>query len=316
VAFSVRRDDLSGYGAATTLFRLTSLIGFHFCMRAMLCRVPIVRPAKLAGEAGALQRMGVDYVVASPAQIDALCRGPAPASRMGTLWVIGAIMAAEAVRHWLSCFERVMLMYGTSEIGVAGGLTLTEIEDRTEIAYALLPGIMAEIVGEEGQPLPHSIPGIVRLRAPAMVPGYVGEPDADAEMFRDGWFYPGDIGMLTAEGRLKILGRSRDQINLGGVKFNAAEIDLAARSVQGVRDAMCFTTPSATGLQRLSLCAVKDPDRDPAATASAIRATCRARIRGRMEVSAIYFVDAVPRNESGKAVRGDGARTVMDRSAF
>src|SRR5690606_20044971 len=110
------------------------------------------------------------------------------------------------------------------------------------------------------------------------------DPQASAEVFRDGWFYPGDTGMLTADGRLKILGRIKDQFNLGGIKVNAEEIDTAAGSVPGIREAMCFTTPAATGLLQLSICAVRDPNADPAAAAASIRAVCKANVRQQLNV--------------------------------
>jgi acyl-coenzyme A synthetase/AMP-(fatty) acid ligase len=225
-------------------------------------------------------------------------------------------MTPEAIRHWLRYFEQVTLTYGASEIGGGGTMTLTEIDDDAEIAYTIMPGTTAEIVGDDGRPCPHSVPGSVRLRTPTMAAGYIGDPEATAEMFRDGWFYPGDIGMLTPDGRLKILGRVKDLFNLGGVKINAADVDLAARSVRGIVDAMCFTTPTETGLQQLSICAVKDGDRDAVAAAVAIRAACRARVRRRLQISAIHFVEALPLNETGKPVRSEGPRTTAGLPVF
>src|SRR5690606_34084014 len=218
--------------------------------------------------------------------------------RIPALWTAGSIMTREAVRHWLHFFEQVVLMYGSSEIGICAGLRLTEITDGAEIAYTLMPGVKAEILGEDGEVLPRGIPGILRLQTPAMSGSYVSEPKADAEVFRDGWFHPGDIGMLTEDGRLKILGRQKDQINLGGAKFNAVDIDMAAKTVPGIRDAMCFTMPSATGLQEFALCAVTDIDNDPLAFAAAIRAACRTHVQRGIEPSAIYFVDELPRTET------------------
>jgi acyl-CoA synthetase (AMP-forming)/AMP-acid ligase II len=286
-------------------------------MTAILAGVPVVLPTRVTGEAAAIKGRDVEYVVGSPAQVDAFCQGVAPLSpRIGTLWVGGSIMTPDAVRHWLGYFERVILSYGAREGGGGGSMTLTGIDEQTEIAYTLRPDTTAEIVAEDGTLCPPSVPGILRLRTPTMASGYVGDPEASAEVFRNGWFYPGDLALLTPDGRLRILGRVRDQLNLGGLKFNAADIDIAARSVSGVVDAMCFTTPTTTGLQQLSLCAVRDSHLDDAATAAAIRAVCKARVNPGIELSAVYFVRALPINDNGKPVREEGPRTASGRPAF
>jgi acyl-CoA synthetase (AMP-forming)/AMP-acid ligase II len=317
-ASTVNNLDMSGNRAVSTLFPLTTPLGFLFTMKAMVSGIRVVRPTRVVGEAAALQRMGVHCVFGTPNYIDAFCRGLPPPSRIRTLWVGGSVMTPQAVRHWLRFFEQVTLSYGAAEIGGGGRLTLKEVDDRTEIAYPLRPETVAEIVAEDGKVLPHSTSGILRLRSRTMAAGYLGEPEASAEVFRDGWFYPGDMGLLTPDGRLKILGRIKDQFNLGGMKLNAADVDEAARSVAGVREAMCFTVTSPTGLDQLRLCAVKEKDRDAAATAAAIRAACGTQVRRELEqaLSAIYFVDALPLNEAGKAVRGEGRGLVAGLPAF
>src|SRR5690606_21521274 len=188
-----RREDHS-CNVVTTLFPASSPLGFLTCISAMLSGTRIVWPPKTAGGAATLQRMGVDYVFGSPAQVDALCRGDAPKSRIRTLRVGGSIITLPSMRHWFRHFERMILIYAAAEIGVAGSLTLKEIGDLTEIAYALEPGTSAEIVNEDDEPQPHTVPGIVRLRTPTMSTGYIDQPEATGEAFRSGWFYPGDIG--------------------------------------------------------------------------------------------------------------------------
>jgi len=306
LATMAQRHGVEDYRAITPLAPVLSSMTFRNIVAAALAGARVVltdmRPDDV-GQIATLQRVGVEYVVGSPAQVDALCQGLLPLKRrVGTLRVGGAVMDRQAVRHWLGFFEEVILTYGSREGGGGGSITLRDIDDLTEIAYTPRPECEVEVVSEEGTPLPPSTPGILRLRSPGMVTGYIGAPSATAEVFRDGWFYPGDIAEMTADGRFKVIGRTKDQINLGGIKFNAAAVDEAARTAQGVRDAVCFTTPGSGGVAQLSIAAVVASPGEEKQVASAIRVACE-RVNKSIRVHAIYFVRLLPTNENGKHER-------------
>ena len=67
------------------------------------------------------------------------------------------------------------------------------------------------------QPLESGETGLIRVRAQPMVTGYLGNPGATAERFRDGWFYPMDVGFLDESGQLNLTGRSDDVT----IRFNS-----------------------------------------------------------------------------------------------
>ena len=77
-----------------------------------------------------------------------------------------------------------------------------------------------------------------------MVDGYVGNPEATARAFRDGWFYPGDTGSLTADGMLIIRGREASVLNIGGDKVRPELVEEALTSFPGVEQAAVFTHKS------------------------------------------------------------------------
>ena len=70
-------------------------------------------------------------------------------------------------------------------------------------------GRHGQIVDEGGKALPAGREGSVRIRTAQTVTGYVGNPAEAETAFRDGWFYPGDIGSLRDDRLLLILGRER-----------------------------------------------------------------------------------------------------------
>lgn len=68
----------------------------------------------------------------------------------------------------------------------------------------ILPDISVEIVNEEGEVLPAGKEGIVRIRSDYGVNEYFNDPEETARAFRDGWFYPGDMGYVTKDNMLVI----------------------------------------------------------------------------------------------------------------
>ena len=68
----------------------------------------------------------------------------------------------------------------------------------------VLPGMTVEIVDQSGAALPATQPGLLRIRGPQMVGGYLGEARVAGAVFRDGYFYPGDSGSMTPDGLLVI----------------------------------------------------------------------------------------------------------------
>src|SRR5207253_8251849 len=67
--------------------------------------------------------------------------------------------------------------------------------------------------------------GEVLVRGENVIAGYEGNEEANAQSFRDGWFYTGDTGYLDADGYLFLKGRIKEQINRGGEKIIPQEID-------------------------------------------------------------------------------------------
>ena len=79
------------------------------------------------------------------------------------------------------------------------------------------------------------------------------DADASARMFRDGWFYPGDFAVRRADGRIRILGRIADVVNIGGLKTPSGPIEDAVREALGASAVCAFSGPDATSEDRLVL---------------------------------------------------------------
>lgn len=65
-----------------------------------------------------------------------------------------------------------------------------------------------------------------------------------ASRFADGWYYPGDVGAIDAEGYFFLRGRSDDVINVGGVKVYPADIEAALAAHPAVAEAAVVALPA------------------------------------------------------------------------
>ncbi len=312
VEFEVTRRIMSGPADSGNVvsirFPVRSYVGFTLILGSLLNGARLVLPGpgdKLAGEFTRLLESGVMHVLGSPTQVAGLLAcSPPPEKRMKTLLAGGAIITPKMLRSWLTYFETVLLGYGSRESACIGFCSFTRSEDARDLAYEMEGHGEFQVVDHEHRPVPDGQSGTLRFRRPYMVTSYLGAPEADAEVFRDGWFYPGDLGHIDEQRRVHITGRMHDQINLGGIKFNAAAVDSAAAAVVGVEAAMCFATERSDGVNELRLCLCLSPGATLAATEKAVRDAVRAAVKA--GVAAIYEVQTIPANENGKPLRSHG----------
>ena len=81
------------------------------------------------------------------------------------------------------------------------------------------------IQDDSGNVLPEGKEGEICIRARNVMMGYLNNPQADEEAFRDGWLRPGDVGYLDGEGYLYIVDRLKDLIITGGENVYPREVE-------------------------------------------------------------------------------------------
>ncbi|MBA2673981.1 fatty acid--CoA ligase family protein [Ramlibacter sp.] len=192
----------------------------------------------------------------------------------------------------------VMGVYGSTEAGLVAQAPGALLHAHPDAAGYVMPGVDVRIVDDAGVPLGFDAEGLVQIRTPHMVQGYLGDDDATAAAFRDGWFVPGDLGLLRADGLLLLRGRMDEIINLGGVKINPATVDDFLLRQPGVREAATFARRQPGRPDEIWAAVVPGPAFDAAALLDAARARLQSRAPAR-----IVQVAQIPRNAMGKALR-------------
>ena len=144
--------------------------------------------------------------------------------------------------------------------------------------------------------------GEVLVRGDHIMTGYWNRPDATAESIKDGWLYTGDIATVDDEGFIWIQDRLKDMIISGGENVYPAEIENIILGHPGVADVAVIGVPSDKWGETGLAVVVK---KDAAVTESDIIAHCDGKLARFKMPSGIRFVDVIPRNASGKALKRD-----------
>jgi len=200
--------------------------------------------------------------------------------------------------------DRLHDVYGTNEAGFVS-LRRTGGPDGVGI---IAPTVRIEVVDDADQLLPEGAEGWVRIQSDGMFQGYLDDPAANRRMIRDGWFYPGDVGILLGLRRLKIVGRGDELINVGGVKFAPDLLEDRVRGMVRLRDIGACAIRNRAGIGEVYLGVVKPPGEDDAVYGRVLDAV------GRLGLGVFYVVklDQVPRNPNGKIRRKLLKRAIAD----
>jgi long-chain acyl-CoA synthetase len=165
-----------------------------------------------------------------------------------------------------------------------------------------MPGVEIKVVDEDGQSLPANTVGEIATRSKANMAGYWNLPDATAGTIReDGWLYSGDAGYLDEDGYLFIHDRVKDMIISGGENIYPAEVESAVYGHPDVAEVAIIGIPDDKwGEAVKAVIALK-----PGATADegSILDYAKTRIASFKAPKSVDFIEALPRNASGKILK-------------
>ncbi len=120
----------------------------------------------------------------------------------------------------------VRQLYGSTETGSVS-INLDENISKTVKSVGLpMRNVEVEIFGDKDEILKPNETGNIGIKNPAMINGYSGAEELNKESFRNGYFFPGDMGKKDNSGNFYITGRKTLFINTGGNKVDPSEIEM------------------------------------------------------------------------------------------
>jgi malonyl-CoA/methylmalonyl-CoA synthetase len=162
-----------------------------------------------------------------------------------------------------------------------------------------LPGVGVRVVGHDDQPLPSGEVGDVQVRGANVFDGYWQRPELRATEFtRDGWFRTGDLGVLSDDGYLELVGRAKDLIITGGMNVYPKEVEQVIDELPGVAESAVVGIPDHDFGEAVVAVIVALPDAalDPAA----VRTALREHLAPYKVPKQVRLADQLPRNTMGK----------------
>ena len=167
-----------------------------------------------------------------------------------------------------------------------------------------LRGVEIKIIDKDGADVPTGEVGEIATRSVKNMVAYWNKPEATNQTVdADGWLRTGDAGYLDEDGYLYIHDRVKDMIISGGENIYPAEVENAIYSHEDVADVAVIGVPNEKWGEAVMAYVVLKDDRD--LSAEDVIEYARSKIARYKCPKTIAFIEALPRNASGKILRKD-----------
>ncbi|MEG0002626.1 MAG: AMP-binding protein [Comamonas sp.] len=215
---------------------------------------------------------------------------------------LGADMARKLAQSYRS--DRFVQVYGMTESGPLGTVLHPEeaIAKAGSIGRVGVPGVAIEVRRPDGRRCEAGEVGEIHMRSPAMMQGYLDNPQATAAAFdARGWYRSGDLGRVDEDGFLFIVDRLRDMIITGGENVYSKEVEDALGAHPDVQDVAVIGRPHAEWGETVVAVLVARPGRTLAP--DELRAFLETRL-ARYKIPRVFDLrDALPRTATGKLLK-------------
>lgn len=210
-----------------------------------------------------------------------------------------APLLAETHQAFETCTgQRILERYGMTETNMITSNPYAGDRIAGTVGYALA-GTQVKITdAETGAPCAAGDVGVIEVRGDNVFQGYWNMPDKTAEELRaDGFFITGDLGVMTDDGRISIVGRQKDLIIAGGYNIYPKEIEDVINDIPGVLESAVFGVPHPDFGESVVASIVLS---DQSVTTDKVAAIITSQL-ARFKHPRVYTItDALPRNTMGK----------------
>jgi fatty-acyl-CoA synthase len=196
---------------------------------------------------------------------------------------------------WYNCF-------GQTEIApLATVLRPEEHAARPDSCGRAVMFVELRVINLDGTDVEPGGTGEVVYRSPHLCEGYWQKPEETAEAFEGGWFHSGDLVRIDDEGYITVVDRIKDVINTGGVLVASREVEDCIYTHPAVAEVAVISTPDPKWIEAVTAVVVLRAG--STATADELIAHAKDNLAKYKVPKRVEFVDALPRNASGKLLK-------------
>ncbi|MBA3471506.1 MAG: long-chain fatty acid--CoA ligase [Herpetosiphonaceae bacterium] len=213
-----------------------------------------------------------------------------------------AIMPIEIARRWHEKYDAYIYEgYGLTETSPFASYNHPFRYKFGSIGIPIENVEMKIVDVETGDELGPDAIGEIVIRGPNVMLGYWNNQPATDQAIRNGWFHTGDIGKVDQDGDFFIVDRLKDMINVAGIKVYPAEVENVIYQLPAIAEVAVYGVPDAMTGERVEAKVVLKAGQT--LTAKEIFALCRKQIASFKIPTSIEFVDAIPKNATGKVLK-------------
>lgn len=203
------------------------------------------------------------------------------------------------IHRWMRYFphHQYDTNYGLSE-SIGPGCVHLGVENINKVGAIGVPGFgwEAKIVDEQGNEVEGETVGELAVKGPGVMLCYYKNPEATAEVLKDGWLYTGDMAKRDADGFIYLVDRKKDVIITGGENLYPVQIEDFLRANDKIKDVAVIGLPDARlGEIAAAIIELKD---GVEATEDEINEFCKGLPRYKRPRRILF--DKIPRNPTGK----------------
>ena len=291
------------------LFHVHGLIGVT--LASLAAGGTVVLPARLRMRTfwEAVAEQDVSWVSAVPTLLAGIPAGPRSGHRLRFLRSASSPLPPTlAARLEDDLGVPVLEAYGMTEATHQMASNPLPPAERRPGSVGTATNIELDVVDKSWTPVGPGEPGEVVVRGASITSGYLDNPGANAESFRDGWFRTGDLGRLSADGYLRLVGRVKEMINRAGEKISPREVDDVLLTHPAVAEAATYGAPDAKYGEVVHAAVVTREAVEP----KALMAYCAGQLAAFKVPVAIHIVAAIPKGDTGKIQRSQLAQVLGD----
>lgn len=194
--------------------------------------------------------------------------------------------------------HRILERYGMTEAGMITSNPYDGARVAGTVGFAL-PDVKARVADQNGTEVPRGDVGVLEITGPNVFAGYWQMPEKTAEEFRaDGFFITGDMAIMAEDGRISIVGRSKDLVISGGYNVYPKEVEAEIDAIPGVEESAVIGVPHPDFGEAVTAIIVTQAGAE--INTEIVQTHLAGKLAKFKQPKKIFVVSALPRNAMGK----------------